>query len=217
VPAHPGCNGSSEYREGYRVEDVLFHYYEVFDALGLDRFALAGHCVGGWIAAEYAVRHPERVNRLVLIGASGLFVPGEHIGDVFMHSQADRGTSFASLRQMLFASADAPAALRWYPDGRGEIDEEMRRYAMLRFGSAIGFKPPYFYNRTLIDRLYRATMPALVAWGAEDHMVPAAHGKAYAARLGSAAPLALIAGAGHAVPLEQPDKLLAAVQPFLAA
>jgi pimeloyl-ACP methyl ester carboxylesterase len=131
----------------------------VFDALKLDRFVLVGHCVGGWLAAEYAVRHPERVTRLVLIGATGLFVTDEPIGDIFMNSNPDHGTSLATLRHMLFASRDAPQALRYYPDGRGDLEEEMRRYGMLRFGSAIGFRPPYLYNRSLVDRLYRASMP----------------------------------------------------------
>jgi len=217
APAHPGCNGSSEFLQGNRIEDFLFHYCEVFDALGLERFALAGHCTGGWIAAEYAVRHPERVARLALIGAAGLFVLGEHIGDIFLHSQPDHGTSLASLRRMLFASEDAPQAMRYYPDGRGTLEEEMRRYGMLRFGSAIGFKPPYFYNRSLVDRLYRANMPSLVVWGADDRMVPVAHGKAYAERLGNGSTLRVIAGAGHAVHLEQPDAVLAQMKPFLDA
>ena len=180
----------------------------------LDRFALAGHCVGGWLAAEYAVRHPERVTQLALIGATGLFVAGEHIGDIFMNSNPDHGTSLATLRHMLFASQDAAQALRYYPDGRGDLDEEMRRYGMLRFGSAIGFRPPYLYNRSLVDRLYRAGMPAVVVWGAEDHMVPVAHGRAYAKHLGHST-LQLIAGAGHAAHLEKPGEVLAALQPFL--
>ncbi len=217
APAHPGCNGSDPFIQGYRVEDFLFHYCELFDALGLDRFALVGHCVGGWLAAEFAVRHPERVTWLGLIGASGLFVPGEPVGDIFIQSQPDRGTSLAGLRHMLFGTADAPMGLRYYPDGRGDLDEEMRRYGMLRFGSAIGFKPPYFYNRPLVERLHRAIMPARVVWGADDHMVPAAHGKAYARELGNGAELATIAGAGHAVHLEKPDDVLAKFMPLLAA
>ena len=217
APAHPACNGSAEFRQGNRIEDFLFHYCEVFDALRLDRFALVGHCAGGWIAAEYAVRHPERVTHLVLIGASGLYVSGEHIGDIFMNSQANHGTSFATLRHMLFSSENSPLALRYYPDGRGDLDEELRRYGMLRFASAIGFKPPYFYHWPLVDRLYRAAMPSLVVWGAEDHMVPVAHGTTYAERLGNASPLQLIAGAGHAVHLERPDEVLAHVNPLLKA
>ena len=214
APAHPGCNGSTDFTQGNRVDDFLFHYHELFDTLKLDRFALAGHCVGGWLAAEFAVRHPERVTKLALIGATGLFVSGEPIGDIFMNSNPDRGTSLASLRHMLFASAVSPEALHRYPDGRGELEDEMRRYAMLRFGSAVGFRPPYLYNRTLVDRLYRAAMPSVVVWGTEDHMVPVAHARAYAKNL-SDATLTLIAGAGHAAHLEKPADALVALQPFL--
>jgi pimeloyl-ACP methyl ester carboxylesterase len=215
APAHPGCNGSADFTQGNRVDDYLFHYTELFDALKLDRFALIGHCVGGWIAAEFAVRHPERVTKLGLIGATGLFVSGELIGDVFMNSNPNNGTSFASLRHMLFAGENAPEGLKWYPDGRGEVDDETRRYAMIRFSSAIGFRPPYLYNRTLVDRLYRAAMPSAVVWGAEDHMVPLAHGQAYAKNLGAHPALKSIAGAGHAAHLEKPGEVLAALQPIL--
>ena len=215
APAHPGCNGSGDFPQGNRVDDFLFHLCEVFDALKLDRFALVGHCVGGWLAAEFSVRWPERVTRLALVGATGLFVPGELIGDVFMNSNPNNGTSLASLRHMLFAGPDAPQAKRWYPDGRGDIEDEMRRYGMLRFGSAIGFRPPYLYNRSLVDRLYRAAMPSVVVWGAEDHMVPVAHGRTYAKTLGGGASLKLIDGAGHAAHLEKPAEVLAALQPVL--
>ena len=160
-----------------------FHYLEVLDALGLQRFDLVGHCAGGWIAAELAVRHPETIARLVLIGACGLFVPGEPIGDVFMHAQPERGTDYQTLRTLLFSAADAPAALRFFPDGRGDIDEEMRRYQMLRFGSFVGFKPPYFYSRALRGRLHRAAMPALVVWGDDDRMVPRASWRGLCRRL----------------------------------
>jgi pimeloyl-ACP methyl ester carboxylesterase len=214
APAHPGCAGSDELADGCGIDDVVFHYLEVLDALGLQRFDLIGHCAGGWIATELAVRHPERIARLVLIGACGLFVPGEPIGDVFMHAQPERGTDYRTLRSLLF-SADTPAALRFFPDGRGDIDEEMRRYQMLRFGSFVGFKPPYFYSRALRGRLHRATMPALVVWGDDDRMVPRAHGEAYAADLPGAGALELVQGTGHAVPLQQPQACADLVARFL--
>jgi pimeloyl-ACP methyl ester carboxylesterase len=217
APAHPGCAESGELADGCGIEDVVFHYLEVLDALGLDRFDLVGHGVGGWIAAELAVRHPERVRRLALIGACGLFVPGAPIGDVFMHSQPERGVELATLRRLLFADEHAPAGLRLFPSARGEIEEEMRRYQMLRFCSFVGFKPPYFYNRALRERLYRAAMPAAVIWGAADRMVPRAHGEAYVAGLPGAAELTLIAGAGHSAPLEEPDATADALIRFLGA
>jgi pimeloyl-ACP methyl ester carboxylesterase len=162
------------------------------------------------------VRHPERVRRLALIGACGLFVPGAPIGDVFMHSQPERGVEIATLRRLLFADEHAAVGLRFFPSARGDLEEEMRRYQMLRFCSFVGFKPPYFYNRVLGARLYRAAMPAAVIWGAADHMVPRAHGEAYVAGLPAATDLTLIAGAGHSAPLEAPDATADALLDFLA-
>lgn len=218
APAHPGCADSDEYGDLDHVEDAVFHYLEVFDALGLERFDLVGHCIGGWIAAEFAVRHPERLHSLTLIGASGLFVPGAPIGDIFMMAQASEGIRYDDLRAMLFSAADHPLALELFPDGRGLIDDEVRRYQCLRLGSFIGFKPPYFYNRSLINRLHRISCPAQAIWGERDGMVPRAIGEAYAAGMGGKSvagkghgrPI-LIKGAGHACHLEQPDATAAAV------
>jgi len=54
-----------------------------------------------------------------------------------------------------------------------------------------------------------------VVWGADDHMVPVAHGRTYAKNLGGGASLKLIDGAGHAAHLERPAEVLAALQPVL--
>ena len=86
------------------------------------------------------------------------------------------------------------SALRYYPNGRGDIDEETRRYEMVRFCSFVGFKPPYLYNRSLIDRLHRAKMPALVVWGEKDGLVPLAHGRAYAQNLPGSGDLSIVNG-----------------------
>ncbi len=204
APAHPGCSGSADLQDGYGIEDAVFHYLEVFDVLGLKQFNLIGHSIGGWIAAEIAVRHPERVKKLGLIGACGLFIPGELIEDIFMHTQPERGVDYTTMRNMLFAGDKAPLAQRYYPDGRGDLDEETRRYEIIRFASFVGFKPPYLYNRSLLNRLHRAQMPAAVVWGEHDHFVPRTHGDAYATGLSGAKALKVISGAGHAAQLESP-------------
>lgn len=216
APAHPGCALTDENKDIDTVEDAVFHYLEVLDALKLSRFDLVGSCVGGWIAAELAVRHPEKVRKLVLMGAAGLFVEGSLIGDVFMMAQPEFGSSYAGLRQMLFARADEPNALALFPDGKGEIEDEVRRYQMLRLSSRIGFKPPYFYNYSLRNRLHRVTAPALVIWGETDTFVPRAHGELYAARIPNAK-LTVVPGAGHSVHVEKPDDTARLVRDFLSA
>lgn len=214
APAHPGCAQSDENRDVDAIEDVVFHYLEVLDALKLTQFDLAGSCVGGWFAAELAARHPEKIRKLVLIGATGLFVEGALIGDVFMMAQPERGSSYAGLRELLFAGADQPQGLALFPDGMGEIEEELRRYQMLRLGSRIGFKPPYFYNYSLKNRLHRITAPALVIWGEQDKMVPLVHGETYAKSI-PGAKLEVIAGAGHSVHVEKPLETAKLVADFL--
>jgi pimeloyl-ACP methyl ester carboxylesterase len=217
APAHPGCAQTDENKDIDIIEDVVFHYLEVFDALKLTQFDLVGSCVGGWIAAEIAARHPEKIRKLVLIGATGLFIEGALIGDVFMMAQPEYGSSYASLREMLFSSANQPNALEMFPDGKGELEDEVRRYQMLRFGSRIGFKPPYFYNRSLKNRLHRITSPALVVWGEKDAFVPRSHGETYAKLISGAEELKVISDAGHSVHVEKPDEIAKLVLDFLAA
>ena len=64
APAHPGCGTSEENEEIDSIEDVVFHYLQLFDALDIGEFHLAGASIGGWIAAEVAIRIPERVRSL---------------------------------------------------------------------------------------------------------------------------------------------------------
>ncbi len=71
VPTHPGFGKSGGFDQIDTIEDMAFHYVELFDALGLDEVILGGVSLGGWIAAEFAVRWPERVKKLWLSAAPG--------------------------------------------------------------------------------------------------------------------------------------------------
>jgi pimeloyl-ACP methyl ester carboxylesterase len=213
APAHPCCAGSDEDEDIETIDDLAFRYIETIDALGFDKVDVAGTCVGGWIAAELAVRYPERINRVALIGASGLFLREHPIGDLFWEMQALQGTIYAGLRRLLFADAAAPEALAMFPDSRTDPARELSRYKTMRFLSRIGFSPPYFYNRKLRDRLHRFAGPALLLWGERDRMVPPAHARAYEAGL-SKAKLRLVPGAGHSPHVERPTETAAAIAAF---
>jgi pimeloyl-ACP methyl ester carboxylesterase len=66
-------HGRSPHVEG-GAYDVAAHAGDVLamaDALGLDRFALAGHSFGAWVALEIAAAHPERVTALALVDPGG--------------------------------------------------------------------------------------------------------------------------------------------------
>jgi pimeloyl-ACP methyl ester carboxylesterase len=213
APAHPGCAGSAEDEDIETIDDLAFRLVETLDALGLGQVDVAGSCVGGWLAAELAVRHPERVRRLALIGASGLFVPGEPIGDLFWEAQPRNGSDYSGLRRLLFAHEDGQAAQMLFPDDRSDRERELARYKTMRFASRIGFSPPYFYNRKLRQRLHRFAGPALLVWGADDRMVPRAHAEAYA-RGFAKSELRVVQGAGHSPHAEKPAETAALLRDF---
>lgn len=221
APAHLGCAGTDEDDSVGSIDDVVFHYLEVLDALKLDRVTLVGSCIGGWVAAEIAVRHPERVRKLALLGATGLFVSGKPIEDVFWEVLPSNGVQLEGLRSLLFGDADGAVARDLFPDnpsgarGGVAISRELMRYKTFRFASRIGFKPPYLYNRKLRDRLARYQGPALIAWGDDDRMVPLAHARAYAEGLRGSR-LELVKGAGHSIAAERPEETARLVTDFLA-
>ncbi|HLG74085.1 MAG TPA: alpha/beta fold hydrolase [Chloroflexota bacterium] len=214
APAHPGCAESTGIADMDTVEDAVIHYVELADALGLREFALAGGCFGGWIAAELAVRYPERVRKLALIGATGLHVPGAPIADLFMLSLSKDGGSHEDVRRLLFADPDLPLARELFPDARAGMEEELLRYKALTFAGRIGWHPPYLYDRKLRGRLRRISCPTLVLWGEHDHMVPLAHAHAYAEGIPNAR-LHVLSGSGHSPHLEQPEEAARLLMEFL--
>jgi pimeloyl-ACP methyl ester carboxylesterase len=203
APAHPGCAASTGLGDVDSLEDLVFHYLDLLDALGLGAVDVVGNCLGGWIAAELAVRRPERIRRLALVDAPGLYVAGAPIGDVFMMAVRRDGANLGDLRALLFGDPDGQVAVEMFPDERMETPIEVLRYQALSFAGRIGWTPPYLYDRKLRGHLWRATCPMLVLWGAQDRLVPLAHGEAYAAGIPYAT-LRVMDGVGHSPLLEAP-------------
>ena len=214
APAHPGCAESDENDDIEGIEDIVFHTLEDAHNLGLETFHLVGTSVGGWIAAEFAVRHRERIRSLTLIGATGLYIPNQPIADIFMAVQSTDGGCYADFREMLFADADQKVALEMFPDGLGQLNHELLRYKTFRFLSRVGFRPPYLYNRLLRQRLHRYENSALIICGENDNMVPLSHAKAYHDGLHSAH-LEVLPNLGHSAIIEAPLDIAERITAFI--
>src|ERR1700675_1427699 len=90
VPTHPGFHKSGGFDQIDTIEDMAFHYVELFDLLGLDGVILGGVARGGgggWggAAGGSPCRWPERVKKLWISGAPGLWVDEEPLPDLFRH------------------------------------------------------------------------------------------------------------------------------------
>ena len=216
APAHPGCAKTDEDEHLVTIDDVVFHYLRVFDALALDQFSLVGSSLGGWIAAEIAVRYPERIKKLTLISPTGLAVPGHQIADIFWYAQPDDGERYDQLRNLLFAEPGSEFGKKLIPDAKDTIEREMGKYRVFRFASLIGFKPPYLYNPRLRSRLDRYRKPALVLSGQPDSLVPRAHVDAYSAGF-SDGRLEVLENCGHSLYAEAPEAAAEIVHRFIAS
>lgn len=199
APVHPGFAGSDLPPDYDSVDDLVFHYLDLFDKLGLQGMHVAGLSLGGWIAAELAAGHGGRLAKLVLVDAVGIKVEGIILPNPFLFPAA-------RLAEMLVSDPALRAELA--PKNPGDVAARLKdREAAARFV----FKR--LYNPKLKARLARVRNPTLVLWGEKDGLLPLEYGKAYAAAIPGARFATL--PAGHALPLEAPDKFCAAVRTFL--
>jgi pimeloyl-ACP methyl ester carboxylesterase len=106
-----GRGRSSELPAPYGLEVHARDMLAVLDAAGLERAVVAGHSLGAYIAARLAVRHPERIERLVLVDG-GLTIPESvGAGDPAQFVGQFLGPTFKRL-EMTFP--DVPSYQAWW-------------------------------------------------------------------------------------------------------
>jgi pimeloyl-ACP methyl ester carboxylesterase len=205
APSLPGFDDSTTLGRIDGPEDVVFWLLDLFEALALKRPVVLGCGLGGWLAAEFAVRYPERLGGLVLVDAYGLQLDGALAEDEFALTPP-------MLRPLVFTDPDGALAREWLPDA--EPPERLERALHARVAAArLAWQFPY--SPKLRGRLPRAKVPALVVWGERDRLVPPAHARAYAEELPDAR-LALIPEAAHYPYLEAPERFADEVSRLLA-
>src|SRR5579864_9052425 len=82
-PEHPGFGQSDDPPWLDEVADLAYFHLDLLEALGLERVHLMGTSLGGWIAAELAVRSTARLASLTLVCAVGITAGGKPIPDIF--------------------------------------------------------------------------------------------------------------------------------------
>jgi pimeloyl-ACP methyl ester carboxylesterase len=205
APDHPGFGKSDEFPEAEAVDDLVFHYLDVLDALGLDRPHVVGASFGGWIAAELAVYAPHRIGSLTLLSAAGLRLPEHPVTDLFLLPPA-------RVVATLFHTPP-PAAPAGSADAPPDVDAVLAAYreatALARFCWV-----PFMSDPKLERRLGRISAPTLVVAPSDDRLIPVEHARRYAARIPGAA-YAEVAGCGHAMYFEKPAEFASVVAGFL--
>ncbi|MFZ4690267.1 MAG: alpha/beta fold hydrolase [Polymorphobacter sp.] len=216
-PAH-GLSGPVPSRD-YSSAAYVGITEKVVDRLGLKRFALGGNSMGGGVAWRYAVKHPDRVAKLILVDAVGMPQPkgssapiGFRIARtpvlrdiaVMVTPRAMMESSFKNSVSVQAIATPAMIDRYWellrYPGNRAAT---LDRFA--------GYQP-----QADTAALKTFTAPTLILWGREDKLIPVEAAEWFSEQLPNAR-VTILDGIGH-IPMEEaPDRALAPVLTLLKA
>jgi proline iminopeptidase len=224
------CNGRSEGAplESFTWDNLVADADALRAALGYERWAVLGHSFGGHVALEYALRHPDRVSRLVLLSTGA----DAH----WAREEAPR-----TLARRGYDPAKVELVRRWFA---GDIEPRRMLPILLRIGDAYDYRPSMrrmlrsllaggwrsrmrgdifvHASRHLLpgwsvrERLGQIAVPTLVIAGAADFIFPPECQVELASGISSAR-LHLVEHAGHNPHEEQPAETLEVIAGFLAA
>lgn len=214
-----GCGLSEWDVPEFDFEDWVEDLAAVVDAAGLDRFPLLGVSQGGSVAIAYAVRHPERVSRLVLAGG---YARGR-----MARARTDRDRELACLDLDLARAGwlrDDPSFMRVFasqflPDGTLEDWSAFTDLQKRTTSACNAVRFLEVFGRIDVTALARqVTCPTLILHSRDDVRVPASQAMELAALIPGSS-LVLLDGRNHLLTEHEPawPEFLAQIDRFLAA
>jgi pimeloyl-ACP methyl ester carboxylesterase len=206
-------------QDDYSIDTYVLFVRAFLDKLGLERVVLGGNSLGGQIAWATAAKMPERVQRLILVDASGypldsikdqrvpigfrlMGIPGLRL--LAQHT-LPRGVIESSVRNVYGdPSKVTPELIDLYAD--------MTRREGNRRALARRFEQGYTGD---VTQLAKIKAPTLILWGSKDRLLPPEWGQRFAHDIPNAK-LVMLEGLGHVPQEEDPARSVAEVRRFLA-
>ena len=210
-----GLGSTDKPQRAYSMADYAEDGNALLDALGWERCRVVGVSFGGMVAQEFAIRFPNRVERLVLActssgGAGGASYPLHELSDLALSERGRRVVSLADTRLDAEWQAKHPdrfAALVAMTTGAEETADPASRDGMRRQLEARRGHDTY-------DRLPGIACPVYVCGGRYDAIAPPSNLEAIAKQIRGAM-LELFDG-GHTFMLQDPNAFTRMID-FLAA
>jgi pimeloyl-ACP methyl ester carboxylesterase len=198
LPGHGESPGRGRQSIREYADDVL----RFMDAEKISNAILMGISMGSAIALTIALHHPQRITKLILIGAGGKMRVAQSILDGVTNPNTFEAT-VETINTNCFSEHAAPDLLR------------LSKEHMLAAASAVLHDDFSACNQfDLTHRLSEIRTPALILCGTEDKMMPPKFSQSLHAALPNSQ-LHIIENAGHMPQLEQPDIVITHIRAFL--
>jgi pimeloyl-ACP methyl ester carboxylesterase len=198
----------------YGVQSRVDHLEGVLDALNIDKFIICGNSQGAWVAAKYAILHPDRVQKMMIIGsatiAAAMGIPEEFT------------PAFKALANYDYTRDGMKKMLEALVHNHAKIDDKLiegRYESSVRPGAKealAAFQIGHRYLQSDIMRWnfdMRTSLPELTkhiktvsVWGKEDQMAPVKVGQQLEKLLPDVK-WEYVEGAGHQVQTDHPERL----------
>ena len=205
VPEHPGFGASDTPDWLDNIGDLANFYLDFLEQLDLRQIHLVGSSLGGWIAAELAVRNATRLASLALVGAAGIHVNGVEQVDTFLSSEERR------IRDLFYNQELAEAVLA--RTERPDVEDTVLKNRMIT--AKLSWQPRG-YDPNLRKWLHRIKVPTLLIWGAQDRLLPQDYAFAYQQLIpGSKA--VVLPECGHLPHVEKGEEFAAELERFVDA
>lgn len=219
APDLPGHGQSDHPKRAYTLDFGLAFATAFLDALGLERVGVIGASMGGMLATALAVRHPRRVQALVLADPAGL---GRELARPMRLATVPVIGPLLALLDMRRGPGLIPSLVHRPERLEPGMAQEIYRMAsapgvrsaalnVLHQGVSPGGVKPSLVQ---LDGFSRLTCPVLVLWGAEDQIIPVAHAE-LARRALPSAQVHVLPDCGHLPFLEETEMSNRLVSDFL--
>lgn len=195
-------------------QSLVNHVRDFIDVLCLDEVYIVGNSQGAYVAAKYAIDHPERVKKAFFIGSAtiaismGIERPDGGNNAAFQALQNYDYTE-ESMRKFLIAIINDPAKVtdelvrhRHEAANRPGIRESMQVFQ--EYQARMRKEPKLWDRFSLKESLPKLKIPAKFIWGKEDRFAPVEMGYNLAELLPNI-PFEFIDGAGHQCQTDQPE------------
>jgi pimeloyl-ACP methyl ester carboxylesterase len=209
APSHPGFETSTGIEHIDDIVDLVVYYNDLLDTLGLDSAHVVGHSMGGMLAAELAALSPQRVRKLVLANAVGLWLDDHPVADFFAMTPDQLAVALWHDP----ASEVAKAMMTLPEDEQAQLEAYLLRQQHLASAGKFLWPIP---DKGLKKRIHRIHAPTLVLWGQSDGLVPVVYAQALHQRI-PASQVTIMPRCGHMPMYEDPKGFVSAVTAFLQA